>query len=127
VLEGEGWGRTFQDGAAAAPLRPGCAREEANSAWAYAAHAGGGARQAHAGDRDGHQFNLLHALGGTRPPASPGSARIATQHTTTTRRKTAPCARRHLLRDLDLGRETRDYGRQGGYIKENAGGGCQFR
>jgi hypothetical protein len=54
---------------------------------AYAAHAGGGARRAHTGDRDGHRFNLLHVLGGTRPPASPGSARIATQHTTTGRRK----------------------------------------
>jgi hypothetical protein len=87
VLEGEGWSRTFRDGAAAAPLRPGCAREEANSAWAYAAHAGGGARRAHAGDRDGHLFNLLHALGGTRPPVSPGTACNATQHTTTGRRK----------------------------------------
>jgi hypothetical protein len=132
VLEGEGWSRTFRDGATAAPLRPGCAREEANSAWAYAAHAGGGARRAHAGDRDGHQFNLLHALGGTRPPASPGTACNATQHTTTGRRKAGRERMRgltwnrhvqghQLLRDLDLRRETRGYVTSGWLYKRERG------
>jgi hypothetical protein len=31
-----------------------------------------------------------------------------------------------LLHDLDLGRETRSYAMVGGYIEENAGGGCQI-